>query len=392
MIISRDPGRYTCCADILSPHPYTNPRIDHTGKRYMDSPKTLRDATRDVLNFGHHRIPAWSTPQAFTYAFQDSESQYPTFREWNVMFWAAVANGCQGMTPFFYAPSFGSMDLRLGVPWTFETVGALQRFFTSFEKAAPVTVSAPDDGVDVWMKTVNGETLIIAVNLLDQPVHATAASPALEKLGDLYGVRESTTAKAVGGKLELDFAPYQVHLLSDNPHLLPVNGDGATSVEKIQAEVDRANAALLKPGNLLAGKGRDDIAYSCTDTYTGADYSLTDGLTDMLGFKQISYYEGAPWVEMDFLTFKPTFRTAKLYTPTVGDVELWAWVQAKWEKVAEAHGHNGPVITLTMDEPITTVKIKIIMTGPSALGGWTGWPQGGWGNGGAELYEVELYK
>lgn len=391
LIVTRDPATYLDCADVLSPHQYLNPQLQENGKRTMTSPKTIRDQMRTILTKGNGRVGCWFEPQAFSYGFADVRAQYPTFLEFRCMVWTAIANGARGLTPFFYAPHFQDVDLRLGIPFIYETIGCLERFLTAPLRANQVLqVTAPEDGVDARLIRVGDEVLLIAVNLLDKPVRAEFSSDALKRIPQLLGVRETLTAKVNAGKLALDFKPYQVHLLS-NARLLPENGDGARTVDDMVAEIARARAALKKPGNLLFGRGRD-LQFASSDTYTNANDALVNGITDDLGFKQVVATQGHPWFTVAFQNgFQPTFRTVKLYSITVADVRLDVWNGTDWQPVAESKDNRGPVIVLHLDQPISPSKFRVVMTQGTPLGSWVSWPNAGWGAGGAEVYELELY-
>ncbi len=53
MIITRAPELFTACADILSPHVYTNPHFEADGRRAMLSPKEIRKAIQQVYSAGN---------------------------------------------------------------------------------------------------------------------------------------------------------------------------------------------------------------------------------------------------------------------------------------------------------------------------------------------------
>jgi hypothetical protein len=75
-----------------------------------------------------------------------------------------------------------------------------------------------EDGVDVMIKQRSGQTLVMAVNLLDRPVRAVVESPVLRRCGTLYGFRENREVSLREGCMKLEFAPYQVQITS-NPKL-----------------------------------------------------------------------------------------------------------------------------------------------------------------------------
>ncbi|MBI4023772.1 MAG: hypothetical protein HY360_02260 [Verrucomicrobia bacterium] len=379
VIVTRAPENYTQCADILSPHPYVNPVVDAKGRRTLRSgPMTMiRRQIQTVLTAGKGRVAPWLTPQAFTYSISDLEADYPTFTEFRCMIYSAIANGCRGFYPYLYFDHFNSLDLRLGCDFIYETLASLDPFLLSSAQPSPVKMDAPENGVDVWIKKVDGKVLLIAANVLDRELDANISSAGLQGISELHGYREKTTAKVAAGACALHFAPYQVHLLS-NPRM----GENMKTVEELQAEIAAAKAALKKPGNILYGRGRE-IQWDASDNYPilGGYFpiiTLTDGLCDALGWRDV-FRKAPARVEMAFPKFKPRFRSARIYSATVEDLEFWIWKEGQWVKAAEEKGNQEPVIKLTFPEEITTVKIKILM--PKVHPGLT-----------AELYEIELYE
>lgn len=375
MIVTRDPARYTQCADILNPHPYLAPTVSAKGERTMKSPKEIRNQVRTVLSAGGGRIPAWLTPQAFSYGFQDPWADNPTFREYRCMLWTAVANGATGFTPFIYCGHFATPDLRIGHNFIYESLARVEPILLSDIQPKAVKVMAPEDGVDVWCKMADGKMLLIAVNLLNENISADIEIADLADVSELVGFRETTTAKLVKGKLRLNFSPYQVHLLS-NVQL----DEGLRSVEAVQRDISEANAALKKPGNILYGRGRE-IEWTSSDNYAAiiAKSTLTDGMCDTLGWSNWGKRKLPAWLEMQFPTFTPQFRSAKIYSATIEDMDFLVWKSGDWKKVAGVRGNTSDVMELRFSETIRTIKVKLLISkvrsGPLA-----------------EVYEIELYQ
>lgn len=373
LIITRAPELFTACADILNPHPYLNPCVDAAGKRTMSSPKNIRKDLRTVLAAGKGRIPAWFTPQAFTYGFSDPTADYPTFTEYRCMLFTAIANGCKGITPFIYYDHFNSVDLRLGCDYLYETLSGLDDFLLAPTAPAPVKITAPDDGVDVLVKQHGQQFLVVAVNLLDREVTATITAAGLKGIKALTGYGEQAAVPVKNGQFTLTFPPYGVHLLTSAKI-----DTGLMSVETFTEKLTAAKAALHKPGNILFNRGRE-IEWTSSDTYlpNAFLYTLTDGLCDTFGWKDVTGKPN-PRVEMAFTTFTPKFTRAKLYSATVEDLEFWVDQQGEWVKLGEITGNQSPIINLAFGKEITTSKIKILM--PKAHPDQR-----------AELYEIELY-
>lgn len=389
IVITRAPERYTECADILNPHPYLGPRVAADGTRSMRSVKMIREQMQTVLSAGKGRIPPWLTPQAFSYGFIDSQADSPTFLEFRCMVYAAICNGCKGLTPFAYSPHFQSMDLRLGVPFIYETLFCLDRFLLDASPPIPVRVDAPDDGVDVWLKRVDDEVVLIAVNLLGRPLSATLTSPGIRGLGTLFGFRDPKFSVVRDESVHLKFAPYQVWILT-NPRMLAVNGAGAKLVSTLLSEIETAEDALKKRGNILFGRGRE-IEWDASHTYIRPKslYTLTNGVTDCLGFKVIGHPQTPAWVTMGFDRFRPEFRRMRIYTGTVADLDVQTWQDGGWVTIGTVRDNTAPVVELTFGRKVRPAKLRVMMTKLHQAGMRS---SGGWGGGSAELYEIELYE
>jgi len=374
MIISRSPEEYTQCADILNPHPYLNPTIDSQGNRSMRSPRQISKQMQTVLSAGKGRIPAWCTPQAFSYGFADPSARCPNFTEYRCMVYAAVVNGAKGFTPFAYFGHFETMELRTAVDFVYGELADLEGFLLNTEKTSPVKVVSAEDGVEACVRKLNGKPVLIAVNLLDKPVRAQITSADLKGL-KLSGYREpASIVVARDGSVALDFSPSQVRVFTSEKI------DAVKkSIAQVLKEIDEVNASLKKPGNILFDRGRE-IEWDASDTYIASKslFTLCDGVTDQFGWKDV-FARAPARIEAAFPNFVPKFSKAKIYSATVEDLEFWIWKAGDWQKVGEVKGNQDDVIALDFGKTLSTVKIKLLMpqVHPKMR---------------AEVYEIELYE
>ncbi|MCX5642253.1 MAG: hypothetical protein NTY10_03335 [Candidatus Omnitrophica bacterium] len=375
LIISRSPELYTGCADILSPHPYLDPIVDSSGKRSMRSPKEVRNQMRMVLSAGKGRIPAWHTPQAFSYGFIDKYADYPTFDEYSCMVYTGIVNGCTGIVTYCYNDHFDSIDLRLGCDFVYETLAGMDEFLLSPEKSLLLKVTTVEDGVDVMIKKVNGKVLVIAVNLLDKKTTATIECDGLKGIEKLYGYRDKTTADIQNGKITLSFNPYETRILSN-----PLMGADLKTAENLRKEIAVGKAALKKPGNILYGRGKE-IIWDASDTYIPSKslHSLTNGMCDTLGWRNHMARVTPVRLEAAFPAFIPKFKKINIYTGNVEELEFYIWKYGEWQKKGEIKDNHASLVTFTFPEQLSTVKIKILMpkSPPDKR---------------AEIYEIEMYE
>lgn len=371
MIIDPAAHLYKDCADIINPHPYLNPTLDD-GKRGMKPPTRIVRTVQAVLEAGEGRVAPWCTPQAFSYAgVRDVFAQYPTFGEFRCMVYTAVAAGAKGLTPFMYCAHFGTPDLRIGCDFIYETLARLEPFLVSLEPVLSLRVQAPEDGVIAWAKTVDGVTLLIAVNLLDCPVEAVVAG--LPGSSPLFGFRQADGAAVEEGRATLRFAPYQVHLLTSKKM-----GEELKTVAECQAEIAFANAALRKPGNLLFDRG---LALEWSPAQSpggwGSIHQLCDGVTDVLAFNAAA---NGP-CEVAFGTPGVSTMATRIvvYGSNGGAMQVLAWRDAAWVEVGRTpwEPETGRA-ELVLPEAVSAVKFKLSFPDIRK-------------DAKLELYEIELY-
>jgi hypothetical protein len=376
MIISHAPQNYVSVADIISPDSYINPQVVD-GKRFLSTPmQIVRQNVSQALAAGNGRTAIWDTPQAFSYAGPLNgrlNSDDPNFIEFRCCVYDAIANGAKGIIPFIYSLHFSSWDLRYGVDFVYESLAHLDPMLVAPQEPMHLQVQAPDNGVDVWVKNVNGKVLLIAANILDKPVTAQISSDELQNFSHLTGYRESLSVPLQNGKFTLQFTPYQVHILTSEKM-----DAGLRSVSDVLQQIATANTNRKKPGNILYGRGKE-IQWTASDDYmvTKSLWTLTDGITDNLGWQDMRGKAPAE-IEMAFPTFTPTFNEAKIYSSTVQDLEFYIWKASEWQLAGQVKDAKAPVIDLHFDQELSTVKIKIAM--PKSLPGEK-----------AELNEIELY-
>ncbi|MCM8830441.1 MAG: hypothetical protein NC824_05530, partial [Candidatus Omnitrophica bacterium] len=377
MIITREPKRYTECADILNPHPYLNPSVDDSGKRKMGSIRKIKEVIREVYETSKNKIPAWCTPQAFTYSLMDRFADYPTFDEFNCMVWTSIVNGAKGLTPFIYYDHLNCVDLRLGVDFIYQTISILEEFLLPHPDEK-LKFENKNNDIDVLIKEKDGKVLLIAVNMTEIPQKDEIYSEGLKGVKKLYGFRENEVIDVKDGRISLNFYPYQVHILA-----YPEIGKELKKVEELKKEIKEIKEGFKKKGNILYGKGRE-MEFSSSDTYISNMFlfTLTDGMTDTYGWAswtKPTSLQNPSFIEMRFLTFVPEFKRVKIYSSTIEDMELYVWKKGDWQKIGEVKDNKEDVIEFKFDEKIKTVKMKVLISKvkPGTK---------------AEVYEVEMYE
>jgi hypothetical protein len=376
LVITRAPEQFTGCADILSPHPYLNPRVSPSGERTMKSPTSIRDQIRTVYRAGKGRIPAWCTPQAFSYGFLEEGATMPTFDEFRCMVYAAVVNGAKGLIPFMYSCAFESLDIRYGHEFIYEELAALEAFLLQPLPANGVKVSAEENGVDAMLQEKDGEAVLLTVNLLNRPVKAEITLPDRVSTKEWDGFRTDETAVVRAGKLEISYEPYEVKTFTSAKR-----DENLKSLAVFRKELAEKWSAVKTPGNVLAGHERDVIWDANSRGILGAGsrvlYSLSDTIKDALGL-WIQRSQATEEVTMGFQKFIPKFRTVRLHGAGIANAEIWVLKLGEWQRVGSAEWPADQFqVDVPLEKEVTTVKAKLVLKSRQP-----GAP--------VELYEVEL--
>jgi len=273
-----------------------------------------------------------------------------------------------------YSAHFNFPSLRVAPNFMYETLAVLEPILLDPAPPLPAIANVPDD-VSVWVKRVGGQTVLIAVNLLNRPLDATITCEGLRNVKELRGLRQPTRVTPTNGVLTLPFEPYQVHLLCDPPL-----GAGMTTEADAEREIADIVAGLRKPGNLLYGRGRE-IAWSSSDTYVSNRtlFSLVDGLCDVYGWANWSKPGLPQWIEMRMPPPVPTFRRLVFHTSTVVDMDVQTWKNNAWTTLHEIRGNTATKIEVTFPAAVETDSLRFLFlkTRPNTR---------------AELYEVEMYE
>lgn len=282
LIVTRSPELYTECADILSPHPYTDPNILRDGTRTMKSVRPIVDKVQAVLSAGKNRIAPWCTPQAFSYAFVNNSSVCPTFDETRCMVYAAVVAGAKGLIPFAYANTLADKELRLGYDFIYESLFMLSPYLLQPIPGLPVKVESEEEAVIALLHEKDGKYALFTVNLLPQKAQATLQLPPALVSSKWFGFRTDENATTTDGALHLDYLPYEVKVFTTDDRI----DKSLKSLADLRYELNEdANSS----GNSLRGKG-NEIVWDASSIWPSVKMlrrlgSLCDGVTDALGYR-----------------------------------------------------------------------------------------------------------
>ena len=374
MIVSRDPKAFADACDIMNPHPYISPRLNPDLKRTSMSVVSARNCWKSAAEAVKDRPAAFlMCPQAFSYSSIDRFADNPDFDETSATVWDGIVHGAKGATPFIYSMYTSGIGMHYAYDSIYESLAALSDMLTAPEPVRPVKVECTSGMADAMLKTVDGKALLIVVNPDNKPAKITVSADTMKQFDKLFTFRDTATVVPVDGRLEFSLAPLEVKILTS-----PAMDKGLMPMPQLRKKLAAGEKALAKPGNILFGRGRE-IEFTWSNAYESINpvqISLTDGITDVYGWKQASGQNGG-WLEMVFPAFVPKFSRAVIYGYPLDGMEFLIWKEGKWLKLEPASVKKEKYSTdLDFGKQYKTIKIKIVL--PNAKG-----------NGG--LYEVELY-
>jgi len=379
MVITREPGSYTRCADILSVHPYINPNVDSSGKRRLSvNIDKIRQLTHSVLSNGNAKIVPWFNAQVFSYNWYDLNADYPTFEELFSSVFTAIVSGSKGITLYMYNDHFNSIDMRLGSDFIFEILSDIEEFLINPAELISHKIQQSDSTTFAWIKKVRDNMLTIVVNSMDIKTNAIIESDVFKKITQLHEYRENNTIAIQKEKMIVDLEPYQVRFFSEKKIR-----EKAKNISNFRQELLTVKSALKKKGNILFEKGRE-LEWDSSDPKGGYNnwsnplaITLTDGICDALGWKNYSGKLPA-WIEMSFPTFVPKFRSAKIYAYNVEELEFRIWKAGEWQTVGTAIDNGNGEFVFSFANTLSTIKIVLTVTKcqPGKK---------------SEIYEIELY-
>ncbi len=350
-IISRAPVQYLDACDIISPHPYLSPVRVTPEKRVLRVPLTTVDAMcRGVEEANRPDKVLMLTPQFFSYGFNTTNADYPTFDETNASAWDMVAHGGRGLWPYCYDGHFANPGLSLAADW----------LFTSFDRLNDVLLE-PGKPLGTGNPNVPGRitpAMLLLVNIT--PESQAVDFPAE---GDYYRFRDDGMVKAENGRIARILAPYEVMVLTRKKL-----DAGLPSWTEVRRQLAEAEAARRNRGNILFGRGREiELSFPQSKPYNlfnamSGQEQLFDGVLDAPGWMPRQAAD-AGYYELAFPKFKPEFSKARLYGVELSKVRFKIFKRGEWLE-PEAQRMIGKYhVELDFGQKLSAIKIRLEFPG-----------------------------
>lgn len=216
---------YFECTDMFLPSTYLNPLDDGSMTRPMTSipPRFLAaqeagrgkkfiGVTSQMFDYG--RVYAARPPHS------TRNNRAPTFVESRCMNYLSILYGARGFEYYVYGrrdpEHWGAVnypDLRVGAPYLISEKKSLEQAIMLGEDRSGDVIS-DNENLHFMAKNYRGSRYIIAVNVLPEAFGAEIKVP--RGITRLKVISENRQVAVSGGKFTDGFAPYQVHIYTDN--------------------------------------------------------------------------------------------------------------------------------------------------------------------------------
>ena len=371
---TRSADRYINCADIFSTHPYLGPVVSG-GKRILNTPvDRIRSYLQDVTRFNRSDKVVGFTGQFFSYKFNNLLADYPTWEEMESMSWSAIVQGSRFHYPYAFHDLGDRPQIYEAYRYVNQSIRALEKQLLSNRKY-PVKTVVPENMLDTLLAEGDGIMLLIAVNLKNGPLEATASAEPLKKYASMFEFRGNGSRKLVNGKLQLSLKPYECVVLTSKKM-----DAGLKMRDQVAKEIADANKARAARGNLLFEKGATfEVDSSNPGNTLGIRNKLFDGTLDMLGW-QSKRWSKEHWFELNFRKNPPKFSKIGIYGYHVDQPTVKIWKFGEWKTPLPKKIDKTKYSTvLDFGEELKSVKIRIDFAVKAKQDQ-------------VELYEIELLK
>jgi hypothetical protein len=318
--------------------------IEHTSEFI----KACREATGG-------RKPAWVTPQAFNYGnYGRAGNRGPNFTELRNQCYQAVVYGAKGFLWYTYGQANNYPDLGIGMDYLCREALDLQDAILATDAEDQPTVEAQHpEHLHVTARRVDGEFFIFAVNTATEPQQARIALAGLPER--LYVVSEDREAEVAGGAITDSFGIYETHIYSTDAAV----ADRPT-IASTQQQIDEANAARNKPGNLAFEEHGAEVEVSSGAQYSNTPTLVMDGIETHLGWRADAAAAREQWLALRWPEAQ-VFGRVVVYSTSVRalTVQVPGDGEGEWRDIAQMTGEGRLEVAFG---PVTASAVRLLVT------------------------------
>jgi len=221
----------------------------------------------------------------------------------------------------------------------------------------PLSVRSGTGKIHAMLKEHDGEAYIFAVNGDAPATTATFGLPDRLK-GKLRVIGEGREVRLEGNTFADSFAGYDSRVYTTSRAKAPFK-----TVAELRERIDKALAALRKPGNLAYAdpKVTSPIKTAASSSKRQFhDYLVTDGVTTGRNYWQDSTRNEFPdWVEIKLPKREPIGRVV-VYTPNMKDYDVQVWAGDAWQTVDRIKGNAKTELTHRF-APVSTDRVRLVV-------------------------------
>ena len=356
MIISREPGKYVDCADILNPHPYLNPVVNEDGKRVLKSEvDVIRRRCEEIRKTCRRNKIIMLTPQTFSYNINNTAADYTNFDETNSSIWSAVCHGAQGITPYIWYAHCGRPSLSLGTDYIFTSLNRLGQILASPEK--PLEMKCSNRMVDTHCIGYKGKYVIALVNISNAEQNAVIDLPPDLPVKQWYVFRENRQMQLADKKMTVALEPYQVMVLTSEKM-----DEALNTLADTRKLIEQNESARCNRGNILFGKHRDiEVSSSFCgymyQTFMEQQDCMFDGVVNSISWLPRNYTE--LWYELAFPKFVPKFSKIRVWGDNLKGMKLMIWKFGEWKTPAAKITEEKYCTEYDFGKTWSTVKVRM---------------------------------
>ena len=338
------------CADVLDPDPYS-PAWDYV-------PNFLKKINEVASRGKATYVTLWhSSSQAHFNKPYGSSPPYP-YRVLRNQYFASIAYGAKGFTPYTSAFFLEEIEHRYGLPPIWRELRLLEPAILA---PAPVHGPTVEGAADLacWSRQVGAHVYLVLVHHKNGSRRATVRWAALGVRDKLYVMSEGRDVAVRDGAFTDRFAEGDVHVYTDDP-----KARALPTVEAVMAELARRHREAAKPGNLLhwtRGTRMHASEGYYAPWFSQYYYYAINGLTDDKGWSAYAWGNKPAWIEL-VLNEPADVGRIVIYTPNLRDYQLDFTDADGHQRRVSVTGSDKDVITHNLRPAVPCLKLRLTAT------------------------------
>ena len=277
------------------------------------------------------------------------------------MTYQAVAYGAKGFLWFTAAQRKNYPSVGIGMPFLAREIAFLKDAVLAPDVPGSLTIEAAQpDHVHVSVRNVRGTAAIVMVNTATKAQQVRFKWASRSKSGTLHVVSEARQlTPGADGTYRDEFAPYAVHIYMSRPVRT-----GLPTIGSVQAQIEKADAARKKPGNLAFEDSGVEVSCSSSARYGSKPGRVVDGVVGGYGWKDKTLNEYPDWLTLTWPEPVTAGRVA-VYSRSIGEAEIQARANGQWKTVGrlrakESADRDAPLTAAFT--PVRTDSLRVWVT------------------------------